>query len=85
MYGDFVWDGAYVFHISLERGLEFRGGITHLADNSDLTKTGYYYRSPYSVQRSLYIDNVLYTISELKIKMNSLADLSEIGEINLSA
>jgi len=85
MYGDFVWDGAYVFHISLEAGLEFRGGITHLTDNSDLTKTGYYYRSPYSVQRSLYIDNVLYTISELKIKMNSLTDLTEIGEINLRA
>jgi len=85
MYGDFVWDGAYVFHISFEHGLEFRGGITHLADNSDLTKTGYYYHSAYSIERSLYIDNVLYTISELKIKMNSLADLTEIGEINLSA
>jgi uncharacterized secreted protein with C-terminal beta-propeller domain len=84
MYGDFVWDGAYVFHISLEDGLEFRGGITHLPDNSELLKSGYYYHSAYSVKRSLYIDNVLYTISELKIKMNSLADLSEIGEINLS-
>ncbi len=84
MYGDFVWDGAYVFHISLEEGIEFRAGITHLTDNSDLTKSGYYYHSPYSVKRSLYIDNVLYTISELKIKMNSLSDLTEIGEINLS-
>jgi uncharacterized secreted protein with C-terminal beta-propeller domain len=85
MYGDFVWDGAYVFHISLEDGLEFRAGITHLPDNSDLIKSGYWYHSEYSVKRSLYIDNVLYTISELKIKMNSLADLSEIGEINLNA
>jgi inhibitor of cysteine peptidase len=84
MYGDFVWDGAYVFRISLEEGLEFRGGITHLPDNSELMKSGYYYHSAYSVKRSLYIDNILYTISELKIKMNSLADLSEIGEINLS-
>jgi uncharacterized secreted protein with C-terminal beta-propeller domain len=84
-WGDYVWNGAYVFHISLEQGLEFRGGITHLADNSDLLKTGYYYTSPYSIERSLYINNVLYTISELKIKMNSLTDLTEIGEINLNA
>jgi uncharacterized secreted protein with C-terminal beta-propeller domain len=84
-YGDFVWDGAYVFHISLEQGLEFRGGITHITDNSALSKTWYYFGSPYSIERSLYIDNILYTVSELKIKMNSLTDLTEIGEVNLNA
>ncbi len=84
-WGDIVWDGAYVFHISLEQGMEFRGGITHITDNSALSKTWYYYGSPHSIERSLYIDNVLYTISELKIKMNSLTDLTEIGEINLNA
>ena len=84
-YGTFVWDGAYVFHISLEEGLVFRGRITHLDNDAELLKSGYWYQSPYSVKRSLYIGNVLYTISELKIKMNSLTDLTEIGEINLSA
>jgi len=84
-YGDFVWDGAYVFNISLEQGLELKGTITHLSDNSDLLKSGYYYQSPYSIQRSLYIDNVLYTVSEMKIEMNSLTDLSPIGEIALGA
>jgi uncharacterized secreted protein with C-terminal beta-propeller domain len=82
-YGEFVWDGAYVFHISLE-GLELRGTITHVTEDSGFAKTGYN-NSLYSVQRSLYIDNVLYTISELKIKMNSLTDLAELGEINLNA
>jgi uncharacterized secreted protein with C-terminal beta-propeller domain len=84
-WGNIVWDGAYVFHISLEQGLEFRGGITHLAENSELPDRWYYYSSPYSIERSLYIDNVLYTVSELKIKMNSLTDLTELGEINLNA
>ncbi len=85
MYGDYVYDGAYVFHISLEDGIQYRGRITHLEDNSNLLKSGYYYYSLYSVRRSLYIDDVLYTISELKIKMHSLIDLSELGEINLDA
>jgi len=84
-YGDPVWDGAYVFHISLEGGLTLQGRITHFDDAAELMKSGYYYHSPYSVKRSLYIDDVLYTISDRKIKMNSLLDLGEIGELDLNA
>lgn len=81
--GDYVWQGAYVFNISLEKGLIFRGGITHLENNTDLLKSGYYFSSAYSVKRALYIDNVLYTISDKKIKMNSLENLDEISELTL--
>jgi len=42
-----------------------------------------YYSSPYFVERSLYIDNVLYTISNKKIKMNDLDGLYEINEVEL--
>ena len=83
-YGDFVWQGAYVFNISLsETPLVLRGRITHLENETDLLKSGYYFDSVYSVKRSLYIDNVLYTISGKKIKMNSLEDLDEINEVEL--
>jgi inhibitor of cysteine peptidase len=82
-FGDFVWQGAYIFDISLDEGLVLKGRITHLEDDSDLMKNGYYFSSPFSVKRSLYIDNVLYTISEKKIKMNSLEDLEQINEIEL--
>lgn len=81
-YGDFVWQGAYVFDISLE-GLVLKGRITHLENDTDLMKSGYYFSSPHSVKRSLYIDNVLYTISEKKVKMNSLENLEEINEVEL--
>ena len=79
--GEYVWQGAYVFHISLDEGLAFRGGITHLENDTDLMKSGYYFSSPYYVKRSLYIDNVLYTISDKKIKMNDLENLHEIKEV----
>ena len=36
-----------------------------------------------SVERSLYIDDTLYTISGGMIKMNGLGDLSEIGRVDL--
>ncbi|MFC1924584.1 beta-propeller domain-containing protein [Chloroflexota bacterium] len=79
-YGDIVWQGAYVFHISPEDGIELKGRITHYDDLSQVE--GYYYGDN-SVQRSLYIGNVLYTISEAKIKMNDLDTLNELGEIQL--
>jgi len=82
-YGEYVWQGAYVFDISLD-GLELRGRITHMDDNLDLLKLGYYFGSDYSVQRSLYIENVLYTISSMKVKMNNLETLAEINAVELS-
>jgi uncharacterized secreted protein with C-terminal beta-propeller domain len=82
-YGEFVWQGAYVFNISTD-GLELRDKITHLDDNDDLLKSGYWFYSDYAVERSLYIDDVLYTISDMKIKMNNLETLAEINELELS-
>jgi len=80
--GDFVFQGAYVFNISLS-GFALKGKITHLENATELMKSGYYFDSSYSVERSLYIDNVLYTISSKKIKMNSLENLAKINEIEL--
>jgi inhibitor of cysteine peptidase len=81
-YGEYVWQGAYVFDISLY-GIEFRGGITHMEDNEDLLKSGYWFYSEYSVERALYIDDVLYTISDKLVKMNSLESLAPLNEVKL--
>jgi uncharacterized secreted protein with C-terminal beta-propeller domain len=83
VHGEFVWQGACVFDISPD-GIEYRGGITHLEDDTDLLKSGYWFYSDYAVERSLYIDDVLYTISSMKIKMNNLETLVEINEVELS-
>ncbi len=81
-YGEPVWQGAYVFEISLD-GIELRGRITHM-NNEDLENMGYfYYYYGYIVQRSLYIENVLYTISSMKVKMNNLETLAEINTVEL--
>jgi len=81
-YGEPVWQGAYVFDISLD-GLQLKGRITHFENLTDLEQGYYYYYSSFSVQRSLYIDDVLYTISQAKIKMNSLGNLDYISEVQL--
>jgi uncharacterized secreted protein with C-terminal beta-propeller domain len=82
-YGEYVFQGAYVFKISPEEGVILRGRVTHLEDAEDLEKSGYYFSSKYQVERSLYIGDVLYTISRGKIKANSIATLSEISEVKL--
>ena len=81
-YGDYVWQGAYVFNISLEKGLELKGRITHCGDANPV-QSWYYYSSPCSIERSLYIGNILYTISDAEVKLNSLGDLSEIKVVDL--
>lgn len=83
-YGDYVWQGAYVFNIDLENGLQLKGKITHLNESDDsMLKSGYYYSSQQSVRRSLYIDNVLYTLSDRAIKMNDLESMDNINTIEL--
>ena len=86
-YGDFVWQGAYVFNVSIENGFVFKGGITHMENNVDYSNPPYSvyypYSTDYSVKRSLYIGDVLYTISDKLVKMNNLDDLSDINEVAL--
>jgi inhibitor of cysteine peptidase len=82
-YGEPVYQGAYVFDISIDGGLQLRGRITHIDDPSELEQGYYYYYSPFSVERSLYIGDVLYTVSQAKIKMNSLENLGYINEVEL--
>jgi inhibitor of cysteine peptidase len=82
-YGEPVWQGAYVFDVSLDEGFQLKGRITHIENLSDLEEDYYYSYSPFSVERSLYIDDVLYTISDAKIKMNSLENLDYINEVQL--
>ena len=71
------WQGAFVFKLTLTGGFEVRGTVTH-ADNSTI----YNYDYAQTVNRALYIGNTLYTVSNAKVKLNSLTDLSQIAEIN---
>ncbi|MGD0978460.1 MAG: beta-propeller domain-containing protein [Candidatus Bathyarchaeia archaeon] len=76
-YGTQVWQGVYVYNITLSDGLVLKGNITH-ADTAGLPPSTLF------VNRALYIGNILYTVSQGKIDLNSLADLSLLKEISLS-
>ncbi len=78
-YGQFTYQGAYVYRIDPEQGFTLRGRITHLSDD-DLAKTGYYgYDYGKTVRRILYANDTLYTLSERMLKANALDSLQEKG------
>jgi inhibitor of cysteine peptidase len=70
------WQNAYVFNITLNKGIVLKGNITH-------QESGTYSESDYWINRALYIENVLYTLSNSRIKMNNLETLELINEIEL--
>ena len=74
------WQGAYVFNIDLTNGFVLKGNVTHANETYNAT---YYYDYNSQITRSLYMDSVLYTVSNNMVKANSLIDLSEISRVLL--
>ncbi len=82
IYGEFVWQGAMVLDISPEAIIE-RGRITHREYEAD-EKGAYWKQYQSSIKRSLYMDDVLYTVSQTTVKANNLDSLNEIKEVEIS-
>ncbi len=80
-YGQPVFQGAFVFRLSLENGFEEKGRITHISEEEEL-KRGYYFGQEYSVMRSMYIGDALYTLSQKMLKANDLHGLEELKEFS---
>ncbi len=84
-YGQYTYQGAYVYDISLRDGIKLKGRVTHMEDQSQLQRNYYYYGSTDAIQRCGYIEDNLYTVSESRLLFNSLADLNEVSRIELSS
>lgn len=81
-YGEFTYQGAYVYDLTIENGFDLKGRITHLSDE-DMKKSGFYPDYQKSISRSLYIGDYLYTISNTIVKINDLDQLDEKMMISL--
>jgi len=68
-----IWYGAYVFGVTPEAGFTLRGTVEH-GTGSD--RYYYYGSAANEVKRSLYIGDVLYTLSSKKILANSLSQIN---------
>ncbi|MDP4090698.1 MAG: beta-propeller domain-containing protein, partial [Bacillota bacterium] len=80
-YGETTFIGAYVYNIDLQSGFTLKGKITHAEAGGDIQDNAKEIPYDFSIQRILYIDNNLYTVSDKNIKANSIKDLAEIGSL----
>jgi len=80
-YGQFTFQGAYVYSLDLVNGFKLKGRITHLSEDDYLKAGNNWYSSDKNVQRIIYIDETLYTLSNSMIKVNAMGDLKEKGSV----
>lgn len=71
------WQGAYIFRITSDHRISLNGRVSHQEESSRQDPLKW-------VKRALYIDDVIYTISEAKVRMNKLWDITLVGEINFA-
>jgi len=83
-YGQFTYQGAYVYHFDLVKGFTLRGKITHLKDEYILKSGQYYLNSSKAIERIIFIKDTLYTLSQEIIKANDLTSLQEKSSLILN-
>ncbi len=78
-YGQFVWQGVYILKVTLDQGIAYQGRISHITSTTSTS----YWDSPSFINRALYIENVLYTVSDNMIQMHDINTLNYLGTIDL--
>lgn len=73
------FQGAYVYNISLKNGFELKGKISHTENETVLQNQGYSWSK--NVQRIIFIKDYLYTISNDRIMIHGIDNLSQIADI----
>ncbi len=80
-YGSPVFQGAYVYRLTLEDGFELRGRITHY-DEEALRKMGdYWYSQGRDIERVVRIEDALLTISNAEVQSHDLDTLKQEGGV----
>jgi uncharacterized secreted protein with C-terminal beta-propeller domain len=66
---------VFVFDVNVNKGINIKGQISH-SDN--------YYSQNSRIQRSLYINDILYTVSNNKIMANLITNLQHIASLQIN-
>ncbi|WP_157048883.1 beta-propeller domain-containing protein [Syntrophomonas palmitatica] len=82
-YGSFAFQGAYIYNIDLKDGFKYRGRISHLASEDYKMAGDSWYDSEKNIERLLYINDDLFTLSQSQIQVHALKDLKKLGSLSL--
>jgi len=81
-YGQTVFEGAYIYNVDLKNGFTLKAKKTHYDSDTQLIINGdYYYDYTKKINRIVYIDDELYTISQSMIKAYDLDNLNDISKV----
>jgi inhibitor of cysteine peptidase len=81
-YSSLKFVGAYIFNIDAESNFRLIGSITHINDTEGLLNYGYYNWKE-RITRVIYIEDVLFTISEDYVKANDRNTLREYNTLDI--
>lgn len=79
-WGDTVFQGAYVYNVSIDNGFVLKGTVTHHLPSEEPNKNWDWLAG---IDRALYIGNDLFTLSMGYLKVNDLDTLAEKATLNL--
>lgn len=83
-YGQFTFQGAYLYQLNLQKGFVLKDTITHL-NEEDLRKSGdYWYGSDKNIRRILTIGDILYTVSDSIVQAQKLSSTHPLGTLVLT-
>lgn len=82
-YGEYTFQGAYIYKLTPQTGFTFLGRVTQAPDADRFLKSGWYPgSSDRDIQRVGYVDDTLWTISNGGIGLNRLPDLAKQGAVD---
>lgn len=82
-YGQFSFQGAYVYNLDLQNGFQLKAKITHMTEEERLKSGNGYGGDNHNVERILYIKDTLYTLSPGMIKTNDRLTFKEKDSLQL--
>ncbi|MCC7356940.1 beta-propeller domain-containing protein [Candidatus Uhrbacteria bacterium] len=76
-YGDVVFQGAFVFRLTLEKGFELLGRVSHTEDQQTYLKSTHWFSDPlHAIDRILLNRETLITASQSQLQFHHLPELS---------
>jgi hypothetical protein len=80
-YGEFKFQGAYVYNVDLVNGFKLKGKITHLSEEDYLKAGNYWYDSSKNIRRIIYIGDSLYSLSDSMLTAHGLESMKEKNRV----
>lgn len=82
-YGKFAYQGAYIYKVDLN-GIHFQYRLTHMSDKDYAEASDWYYGGEKEIKRILYVNDIIYTVSNAYWMANDLTGFNQLAKMTTS-